>query len=66
MRFNCDNKYSKENKCSENNFFYIDCEGEEDQELEPSQDLEVEKTTPTISCHALIGIGTLQTLNIEG
>jgi hypothetical protein len=34
--------------------------------LEPSQDLELEETTPTISCHALVGISTPQTLNIEG
>ena len=24
--FNCDNKYSKGHKCSENKLFYIDCE----------------------------------------
>jgi hypothetical protein len=34
--FNCDNKYSKGYKCSENKLFYIGCEEEEDQELEPS------------------------------
>jgi hypothetical protein len=27
--FNCDNKYSKGHKCSEDKFFYIDCEEEE-------------------------------------
>jgi hypothetical protein len=64
--FNCDNKYSKGHKCGERKLFYIDCEEEEDQELEPSQDLELEETTPTISCHALVGINTPQTLKIEG
>jgi hypothetical protein len=34
--------------------------------LEPSQDIELEETTPTISCHALANISTLQTLKIEG
>jgi hypothetical protein len=38
--FNCDSKYSKGHKCCENKLFYIECEEEEDQELEPSQDLE--------------------------
>jgi hypothetical protein len=64
--FNCDNKYSKAHKCSEKKVFYIDNEEEEDQELEPSQDLELEETTPTISCHALANISTPQTLKIEG
>jgi hypothetical protein len=64
--FNCDNKYSKGHKCGEKKLFYIDCEEEEDQELEPSQDLELEETTPTISCHALADINTPQTLKIEG
>jgi hypothetical protein len=53
--FNCDKKYSKGHKCGEKKLFYIDCEEEEDQELEPSQDLELEETTPTIYCHALVG-----------
>jgi hypothetical protein len=51
--FNCDNKYNKGHKCSEKELFYIGCEEEEDQELEPSQDLELKDTTPTIACHAL-------------
>jgi hypothetical protein len=34
--FNCDNKYSKGHKCDKNKSFYIDCEEEKDQELEPS------------------------------
>ena len=63
--FNCDNKYSKGNKCSENKLFYIDCEEEEEKESEPSQDLDLEYTTPTISCHALADINTPQTLKIQ-
>jgi len=43
-------------KRSENKLFYIDCEDEEDQELEPSQDLDLEETTPMIYCHALTDI----------
>ena len=39
--FNCDSRYSKGHKCSENKLFYIDCEDEEDQELESSQDLDL-------------------------
>jgi hypothetical protein len=62
--FNCDSKYSKGHKCSEKKLFYIDCEEEEEQELESSQELE--ESTPTISCHALAGISTPQTLKIEG
>jgi hypothetical protein len=34
---------------SEKKLFYIDCEEEEDQELELLQDLELEETPPTIS-----------------
>jgi hypothetical protein len=64
--FNCDNKYSKGHKCGEKKLFYIDYEEEEDQELEPSQDPNLEGTTPTISCHALAGITTPQTLKIQG
>ena len=65
--FNFDNKYGKGHKCSEKKVFYIDNEEEEDQELERSQDLDLEETTPTISCHALAGIITRpQTLNIQG
>jgi hypothetical protein len=73
--FNCDNKYSKGHKCGEKKLFYIDCEEEEEQEQEqeqePSQDENVEaisseELTPTISCNALAGINTPQTLKIEG
>jgi hypothetical protein len=64
--FDCDNKYSKENKCSESKLFYIDHEEEEDQELEPSQDLDIEDNTPTIYFHALFDITTPKTLKIQG
>ena len=52
-----------------------DCEEEELKEEEASQEeaasKEIEEATseeitPTISCHALAGISTPQTLNIEG
>jgi hypothetical protein len=71
--FNCDNKYSKGHKCGEKKLFYIDCEEEEEQEQEQetSQDENVEaisseELTPIISCNALAGISTPQTLKIEG
>jgi hypothetical protein len=73
--FNCDSKYSKGHKCGEKKLFYIDCEEEEEkeqeQEQEPSQDENVdvfsyEELTPTISCNALVGISTPQSLKIEG
>jgi hypothetical protein len=69
--FNCDSKYSKVHKCGEKKLFYIDCEEEEEQEQEPSQDENVEaisseELTPTISCNALVGISTPQTLKIKG
>jgi hypothetical protein len=69
--FNCDSKYSKGHKCGEKKLFHIDCEEEEEQEQEPSQDENVEailseELTPMISCNALNGISTPQTLKIEG
>ena len=69
--FNCDSKYSKGHKCGEKKLFYIDCEWEEAEDQEPSQTKEIEEITqeeitPTISCHALAGICTPQTLKIEG
>jgi hypothetical protein len=71
--FNCERKYSKGHKCGEKKLFYIDCEEEEEQEQEkePSQDENVdaisfEELTPMISCNALGGISTPQTLKIEG
>jgi hypothetical protein len=60
------NKYNKAHKCCEKKLFYIDNEEEEDQELEPSQDLELEETSPTISCYVLANISSPQTLKIEG
>jgi hypothetical protein len=64
--FNCDRKYNKGHKCGEKKLFYIDCEEEEDQELEPSQGIDLEDTTPMIYCHELVGINTPQTLKIQG
>jgi hypothetical protein len=69
--FNCDKKYSKGHKCGDKKLFYIDCEEEEEQEQEPSQDENVgeissEELNPTISCNALAGTNTPQTLKIEG
>ena len=69
--FNCDSKYSKGHKCGEKKLFYIDYEWEEAEDQEPSQTKEIEEITqeeitPTISCHALAGIFTPQTLKIEG
>jgi hypothetical protein len=69
--FNCDSKYSKGHMCGEKQLFYIDCEEEEEQEQEPSLDENVEailseELTPMISCNALAGIITPQTLKIEG
>jgi gas vesicle protein len=69
--FNCDSKYSKGHKCGEKKLFYIDCEKEEEQEQEPSQDENVvgissKELTPMISCNALAGISTPQTLKIKG
>jgi hypothetical protein len=61
--FNCEKKYSKGHNCGENKLFYIDYEEEEDQELKPSQDLDIEDAT-TISCHALDRINTQKTLKI--
>jgi hypothetical protein len=65
--------YSKGHKCGEKKLFYIDCEEEEEQEQEkePSQDENVdtisfEELNPMISCNALGGISTPQTLKIEG
>ena len=73
--FNCDSKYSKGHKCGEKKLFYIDCEEEEAKEEEASQEEatseEIKKDTskeitPTISCHALVGINTPQMVKIKG
>jgi len=71
--YNCDNKYIKGHKCVEMRLFYIDCEEEEekDQEMSKEEDihqeltLEKEEMNPTISCNALVGITTPQTIKIE-
>ena len=64
--FNCDSKYSKRHNFGEKKLLYIDCEEEEPKEQEPLQVDEMEVITPTISCHALAGINTSQTLKTEG
>ena len=56
--FNCDSKYSKGHTCGEKKLSYIDCEKEKPKEQEPLQVNEIEVTTTTISCHALVGIST--------
>jgi len=57
--------------CDEKKLFHIDCEEKEEQEQKPSQDKNVKaisskELAPTISCNALAGISTPQTLKIEG
>eukprot|EP00253_Pinus_taeda_P006560 PITA_06560 len=72
--YSCDSKYTKGHKCAEKKLFYIDCEEEEEKEQERSkeedilkeQSLDEEKINPTISCNALVGITTPQTIKIEG
>ena len=70
-------KYSKGHKCGEKKLFYLDCEEEEEKEQETQEEKEneilkekkeetFEEITPTISCNALAGITTPQTLKIEG
>lgn len=63
--FNCDKKYIKGHKCDERKLLHIDFEEEEKYwEIESLHNLEKEEATPTISCHALVGINTLQTLKV--
>eukprot|EP00253_Pinus_taeda_P024693 PITA_24693 len=72
--YSCDRKYTKGHKCAEKKLFYIDCEEEEEKEQEGSkeedilqeQSLNKEEMNPTISCNALVGITTPQTIKIEG
>eukprot|EP00253_Pinus_taeda_P018518 PITA_18518 len=72
--YSCDSKYTKGHKCDEKKLFYIDCEEEEENEQERSkeedilqeQSLDEELVNPTISCNALVGITTPQTIKIEG
>ena len=68
--YSCDSKYTKGHKCAEKKLFYIDCEEEEENEQEEDihqeSALEEEEMNLTISCNALVGITTPQTLKIEG
>ena len=75
--FNCDTKYSKGHKCGEKKLFYIDYEEYEEKKQETLEEKDQktpkgkkqetpEEITPTISCNALVGIPTPQTLKIEG
>ena len=72
--YSCDRKYTKGHKCAEKKLFYIDCEEEEEKEQERSkeedilqeQSLDKEEMNLTISCNALAGITTPQTIKIEG
>ena len=72
--YSCDSNYTKGHKCAKKKLFYIDCEEEEEREQERSkeedilqeQSLDVEQINPTISCNALAGITTPQTIKIEG
>ena len=52
--------------CTDNKIFYKYCEEGEDMEMGQSQDIKLEDTTPTISCHAFVGISIPRTLKIEG
>jgi len=49
--FNCDNKYSKGNKCGEKKFFYIDYEGVEEKEQEVPDGKKVRNTIRNHSHH---------------
>eukprot|EP00253_Pinus_taeda_P020057 PITA_20057 len=72
--YSSDRKYTKGHKCAKKKLFYIDCEEEEEKEQERSkeedileeQSLDEEQMNPTISCNALAGITTPQTIKIEG
>eukprot|EP00253_Pinus_taeda_P019527 PITA_19527 len=72
--YSCESKYLKGHKCAEKKLFYIDCEEEEEKEQERSkeedilqeQSLNKEEINLTISCNALAGITTPQTIKIEG
>eukprot|EP00253_Pinus_taeda_P029589 PITA_29589 len=72
--YSCDSKYTKGHKCAEKKLFYIDCQEEEEKEQEmpkeedilQEQSLDKEEMNLTISCNALAGITTPQTIKIEG
>ena len=51
-----DNKYNKRHKCNEKKLIYIDSEDEDDPEIEKSQELDLEDTSPAIYFHALVNI----------
>ena len=66
--------YTIGHKCAEKKLFYLDCEEEEEKEQERSkeedilqeQSLDKQEMNLTISCNALVGITTPQTMKIEG
>ena len=72
--YSCDRKYTKVHKCAKKKLFYIDCEEEEEKEQETSKEedihqeesLDKEEMNLTISCNALAGITTPQTIKIDG
>eukprot|EP00253_Pinus_taeda_P036470 PITA_36470 len=72
--YSCDSRYTKRHKCAEKKLFYIDCKEEEEKEQERSKEedilqeksLDKEEMNPTISCNALAGVTTPQTIKIEG
>ncbi len=72
--YSCDRKYTKVRKCIENKLFYINCEeeGKKEQETLKEEDIHQEPTPEkeemnlTISCNALAGITSPQTLKIKG
>jgi len=72
--YNCDRKYNKGHKCDEKKLIYIYGEEEQENEQETSKEEDIhqepiqekEEMNLTISCNALTGITTPQTLKIEG
>ena len=72
--YNCDRKYTNGHNCAEKKLIYIDGEEEQEkkQEMSKEEDIhqepipEKEELNLTISCNALTGITTPQTLKIEG
>ena len=71
--YSCDIKYTKGHKFAEKKLLYIDCEEREENEQESSKEedihqeptIEDEEMSLNISCNALAGITTPQTLKIE-
>lgn len=72
--YNFDRKYTKGHKCVEKKLIYIDWEEEKEKEQEMSIEEDIhqepipkkEEMNLTISCNALTGITTPQSLNIKG